>query len=236
MFLFLTSTFLYQKQNNPNVVNDIKTITAITLAAVFAVSMIFASGALQAQATGNGAPSGAHYTLNLIGKDKTDILPNDSNNGHRIFVNLYADGIAKQNKIYLTKGDDFGVLDADATDGRAEFMLPDPLNADGTRTYSIYVRELGKPGGTGSLQTCYTDVLGDDYCLLGVLTVPLERKSGQSTFRNVTYELTTLCFDSDPTAGVTETCESIFSDEFKDYYWNYNNDGLKIIQLRFYRA
>ena len=207
----------------------------LTAIAMFAVSMIFAGAAIPTQATGNGAPSGPHYNLNLIGKDKTDILPNHSNNGHRIFVNLFADGVAKKNKIYLTEGTDFGVIDADATDGRAEFMLPNPFNDDGSRSYYIYVRELGKPGGSGSLTTCYTDVLGDDYCLLGVLTVPLNRSTGKSTFRDVTTELTTLCFDSDPDPAITTVvCESIFSDALKDYYWNYNNDGLKIIQLRFY--
>jgi len=38
--------------------------------------------------TGNGAPSGAHYNLNLIGvpKDKTADMTN--NDGHRIFVQL----------------------------------------------------------------------------------------------------------------------------------------------------
>jgi len=64
----------------------------LTAIAMFAVSMIFAGAAIPTQATGNGAPSGSHYNLNLIGKDKTDILPNDSNNGHRIFVNLLVTG------------------------------------------------------------------------------------------------------------------------------------------------
>jgi len=207
---------------------------AITAIAMFVVSMIFVGTTIPTHATGNGAPNGPHYNLNLIGKDKTDILPNDSNNGHRIFVHLHADGIAKKNKIYLAEGN-FGVIDADATDGRAEFMMPDPFNDDGTRSYYVYVRELGKPGGSGSLTTCYTDVVDDDYCLLGELTVPLNRGKGKPTFRNVTDELTTLCFDSDPDPAVTTVvCESIFSDELKDYYWNYNNDGLKNIQLRFY--
>lgn len=208
---------------------------ALTAIAMFVVSMIFVGTTVPTHATGNGAPSGPHYNLNLIGKDKTDILPNDSNNGHRIFVHLHTDGIAKKNKIYLTEGDDFGVIDADATDGRAEFMLPNPFNEDETRSYSVYVRELGKPGGSGSLTTCYTDVEDADYCLLGEMDVPLNRANGKSKFTNVTEELTTLCFDSDPDPDVTEVeCESIFSDELKDYYWNYNNNGLKNVQLRFY--
>lgn len=218
-------------------------VSAIAMAAGLLAMVIPTIAGLQSQAafaTGNGAPSGKHYTLNLIGKDKEDILPNDNNNGHRIFVNLYAshDGTIseKRNKIYLTEQPDFGVIDADATDGRAEFGLPAPFEEDGTtRTYMIFVRELGKPGGEGRLTTCYTDELGDDYCLFGYMDVPLERKSGKPMFTDVTEELTTLCFDSDlTTEGVQLECESIFSDELKDYYWNFDNNGLRNVQLRFY--
>ena len=237
-----------------------KTILATSLAAILAVSMIFANGALQAQATGNGAPSGAHYNLNLIGVKKTDQLPNDSNSGHRIFVKLFGNS-----KILLTEGD-FAVIDADATDANGgKFQLPSPCadsggdpiscgddtNADPSefRQYTVWVRELGKPGGSGSIKTCAVDSLGtadpgDDvtYCLVSVLTVPLQRDTGKPIFTNVTKELTTLCtltaVGLDGIAGtLDDTCltsEDIFSDDNKGYYWDYNNDGLKLVQLRFY--
>ena len=38
--------------------------------------------------TGNGAPSGAHYNLNIIGVSKDKSADMDGNNGHRIFVPL----------------------------------------------------------------------------------------------------------------------------------------------------
>ena len=226
-----------------------KPILGISLAAFFAVSMIFASGTLQAQAlTGNGAPNGAHYNLNLIGMKKTDKLPNDANNGHRIFVKLYG-----TSKIYLTEGD-FTVLDADATDSNGGgFQLPAPC-ADGTgtvscgddsnanpspnRSYWVYARALGKPGGSATMTTCFTDPTTNiDYCLLGYLSVPLQRDPGKSIFTNVTKELTTLCFDSNPDPSITTiVCEDIFSDNNKDYFWNYDNNGLRVTQLRFYEA
>jgi len=236
-----------------------KTVLAASLAAVFAVSMIIGSSVLPAQATGNGAPSGAHYNLNLIGVKKTDQLPNDSNNGHRIFVKLFGNS-----KILLTEGD-FAVIDADATDANGgKFQLPAPC-ADGTgtvscgadsnadpssaRQYTVWVRELGKPGGTGNIKTCAVDTLGtadpsDDvsYCLVSVLTVPLQRDTGKPVFTNVTKELTTLCtltaVGPDGIFGtLDDTCltsEDIFSDDNKGYYWDYNSDGLKLVQLRFY--
>ena len=195
-----------------------KTILASSLAAVFTVSMIFASGALQAQATGNGAPSGAHYNLNLIGVKKTDQLPNDANNGHRIFVNLNGNS-----KIYLYPGD-FAVLDADATDGRGAFQLPAPSSLQ----YQVWIRAVGTPGGSGQITTCATDpVTGEEVCSLD--SVILMRTKGKQSFTNVTDELTTLC-------TTTLGCVDIFDPAFQDYLWSYDNNGLKVVQLRFYQV
>src|SRR5262245_27728004 len=89
--------------------------------------------------TGNGAPSGPHYNLNIIGVDNpkkfdynlTDQQYTDGR-GHRIFVPL--DGTAK---IMLKEGD-FAVLDANGTDGIAAFQLPAPdPNKDGITNYSV---------------------------------------------------------------------------------------------------
>src|SRR3989344_3290396 len=92
--------------------------------------------------TGNGAPSGAHYTLNLIGVPKNKTADMTGDNGRRIFMPLWGNA-----KILLSAGD-FQVLDANGTDGSASFQLPNPdENGDGTTSYSVYVRALGKPGG-----------------------------------------------------------------------------------------
>ena len=68
-------------------------------------------------ATGNGAPSGAHFNLNIIGvpKDKSPSFSGD--NGGRIFVDLVG-----STKIDLTEGS-YQVLDANGTDGRAHGSL-----------------------------------------------------------------------------------------------------------------
>src|SRR5215213_5641767 len=44
--------------------------------------------------TGNGAPSGAHYTLNIIGVPKDESPDFSGGNGHRIFVDLGKSGEA----------------------------------------------------------------------------------------------------------------------------------------------
>ena len=65
-------------------------------------------------------------------------------------------------------------------------------------------------------------------------TVGFERKKGKSTFDNVTKELTTVnaCFD----VGGVVTCEtvSLFDPVLQDYFWQYANNGLRLLQLRFY--
>jgi hypothetical protein len=94
---------------------------------------------------GNGAPSGAHYNLNIIGVPKDKTASMDDNNGHRIFVQLYGgesasslDGklfreISRKNKIFLQPapaGESFNVLDANATDANgAQFQLPADVSA-----------------------------------------------------------------------------------------------------------
>jgi hypothetical protein len=200
--------------------------------------------------TGNGAPSGKHYNLNLIAVPKAKSADMTGNNGHRIFVK---EG-AKNVKINLTQGD-FQVLDANGTDGSAAFQLPNPdPDCDGITEYSVYIRALGKPGGKGTIQSCYTDVVtGEDYCAAdvdgGVIAVELERKNGKPTFTNVSRDLLyvdyceswTEVFDSETGALIGYTCDNwgvspLFMDSLADYYWNLDNDGLKHAQMRFYEV
>ena len=86
----------------------------------------------------------------------------------------------------LFEGDDFAVLDANATDdGRAEFQLPNPdPNNTGTTEYSVFIRVLGKPGGKIKMATCATDpYTGEEICSdLQVIEV---RTEGKKKFDNV---------------------------------------------------
>ena len=202
--------------------------------------------------TGNGAPSGAHYTLNIIGVPKDKSASFDGGNGHRIFVDLGKTGTAANTRINLREGD-FAVLDANGTDGTAAFQLPNPdPDGDGTTTYQVYVRALGKPGGKATLQSCYEDVLGT-WCALdfegGVEPVTLQRtKGGVAKFSNVSKDLLYVdhCAAWDAGADllpgtVDDVCTDVeqialFSDALLSYYWSYGNEGLKLVQLRFYEV
>jgi len=197
------------------------TRTAICLIAlVFSASVFAGKGG-----NGNGYPSGAHYNLNLIGTGDKD-ADMKGNKGHRIFVPLNGNA-----KIYLQEGD-FRVIDANGTDGDgAKFQLPAAdADCDGYSDYSVYVRELGAPGGSAVMTTCLEDEFGEVYC--SSESVELERKKGKSTARNVSKELlTVLIYDEDRDRWIRTP---LFGDDSYGYLWDYNNNGLRLAQLRFY--
>ena len=242
-----------------------KTITGILIAMlVLSVGIAFAG-----DYTGNDSPKAKkEYSLNIIGVDKNKNSDMSGNNGHRIFVAL--DG---KTQILLETGD-FMVLDANGTDGVAEFQLPDPgLDAyvvgdtsgkDTTSDYSVLVRPLGKPGGWATITTCaqlvdstFAGLLPGnlirtlnrtcewDGALASVEQVGSDitfRVKGKSTFQNVTTELLTIVFkvevdmDNDSIADQTIYLRiPIFDDSLEGEYWEYDNEGLKILQVRFYQ-
>jgi hypothetical protein len=178
--------------------------------------------------TGNGAPNGNHFTLNLIGVPQTKSADMTGNNGSRIFVPLTG-----STKILLREGD-FQVLDANGTDGSAAFQLPNPdPDGDGTTTYSVFARALGKPGGSSKTTTCATDpTTGEVFC--SVFSAVAVRDSGRSRFENVSKQLLFIFADLDGD-GTLERF-NLFNDALQDFFWQYDNNGLKLLQLRFYQV
>ncbi len=194
----------------------------------FALGMILSSAAFGQ--TGNGAPPGAHYNLNIIGVPKGKKADMSGNQGHRIFVPLT--GITK---ILLGEGPDFQVLDANGTDGSAKFQLPSPdPDNDGITEYSVFARALGKPGGQARVTTCAIDmVTGEEVC--STLSLLAVRSTGKSTFSNVSRELLYIYADLTDDGVENEVRIPLFDDRLQDYFWSYDNAGLKVLQLRFYQ-
>ena len=208
--------------------NRFMSITGVALAAG-----IFSMSALAGQdQTGNGAPSGPHYNLNLIGvpdKDGDGL----NGNGHRIFVSLTG-----RTNIWLFNSDDpggsggFRVLDYNGTDGDAAFELPNPdPDCDGTTEYSVFARALGN-SGKATVTTCAEDKTDSTtfYCSTGasnILVMDRNEKNGKSSFDNVSRELLYVSFDGGKRYP-------LFGDDNFNYYWDYDNEGLRIAQLRFY--
>jgi hypothetical protein len=196
------------------------------------------SPALATASTGNGAPSGAHYNLNIIAVPRTkngDL----TGEGNVIFVGLGTKTAAVTTKILLEQSASagvFAVVDKDGTDGEAKFSLPAPGG------YTVWARALGKPYGEGTLTTCATDVTGapaaGDIC--SALHEVFVRGTGKSSFRNVTSNLTTISLDPVLDAAAVDACGgttvSLFDGCLEGYFWQYDNNGLKLLQLRFYPA
>jgi len=189
--------------------------------------------------------NGPHYNLNIIGVENPKSDPMTGSDRHTIFVGLGRKASVTSN-IYLVPGP-FDVCDGNAFDAAhsctgqvlanegAVFQLPcnsavatDTGCAAGTYSadYQIWGRALGKPGGSVNIQTgaiiCSTD------------NTVLTRGKGKSGFFDVTKSLTTVnaCFD----VGGVLTCEtiSLFDPALQDYFWQYANKGLRLLQLRFY--
>lgn len=176
--------------------------------------------------TGSGSPSGSHYNLNVIGVPKSKTADMTGDNGRRIFVPLTGSC-----QIKLAEGN-FSVLDANCTDGTANFQLPNPdADNDGVTTYSVFARALGKPGGSSETTTCATDPTdGQLYCSL--YTMIQVRTKGKSSFTNVSKQLLYVFADINLDGNIERM--PLFDDRLQDYYWQYDNNGLKLLQLRFY--
>jgi hypothetical protein len=216
---------------NKKTKNGLFRIAALTVAAGLMAAVLPAIASIHSQqayaGTGNGAPSGAHYNLNLIGVPKNKTADMTGDNGHRIFVPLWGNC-----RINLSMGD-FQVLDGNCTnDGVAGFQLPNPdPDNDGITTYSVYARALGKPGGNSTTTTCFDDFqTGETYC--SIYQMVLVRDKGKSTFDNVSKELLYVYRDIDGDGTIDRV--PLFSDSLDNYFWSYDNNGLKLAQLRFY--
>ncbi len=182
----------------------------------------------QKATTGNGAPSGPHYDLNIHGVVKGGSASTGSN-GHDIFVPLEG-----KCNISLSPGS-FQVLDPNCLDGSAAFQLPNPVASTTattiTTTYSVWARALAKPGGSSSTTTCATDLTGVLVCSTSQYITVETRSNGKSVFGNVSGSL---LFVSQCISGhLTRT--PIFDSSLQNYFWSYDNNGLKLLQLRFYQ-
>lgn len=100
--------------------------------------------------------------------------------------------------------------------------------------YEVYVRAVGWKGGDGTITTCKMnnpdDPLEIPECSLDFVSVNSQDRP--SKFKNVTRELTSICVDEDGD-GDSDHCYSIFDDDMQ-YFWELDNNGLKLVQLRFY--
>jgi hypothetical protein len=202
--------------------------------------------------------NGTHYNLNIVGK--TNCAGDDLTGSNRHVIQVLLNGgddasqltgtkfslISRVNKIFLSGSADgsFQVLDGNACDGDgASFQLPVTCTTtlDGQvcsfTGYQIWARALGKPNGSAVMTACAVSNMGttdpsDDEVVCSTLNTAdaLVRKNGTPVWKNVTTELTTIT----ATINGSLTTIPIFDPALYQYFWNYDNNGLRLAQLRFY--
>jgi hypothetical protein len=218
----------------------------------FCMGLILTLGFAISVHAGNGAPSGEHYNLNIICVPKGKTADMTGTQGRTIFVSC-----AGTSKINLIEGADFQVLDRNGTDDdSASFQLPATdsglisarasgnaqctQNADGsftcgsgTSVYSVFARALGNPRGTAVMMFCGLDDAGEKVCGLDN-QLKLDASGRPAKFENVTANL--LYLYNVTIDGFFYKRIPLFSDVLQDYFWSYDNKGLKLLQLRFYHC
>jgi hypothetical protein len=143
--------------------------------------------------------------------------------------------------------------------GLDPYFVDDKGGANTWSNYSVFIRALGTPGGKASIMTCatltdlfepwienktlkqlLTPLPGDTVCSVEQVTSDiLVRNSNKPKFINVTAELLTivLAVTVDVEDGPDETFYvriPIFDPMLEGEYWQYDNEGLKNCEIRFY--
>ena len=215
--------------------------------------------------------NGPHYNLNLIGKDKE--MPGDYDNPdrHTMFVPLDTTGMTidlqEPNnldqetlpgiKIEMTQGDEFAMIDGNATDGYGALQI-------GAGKYHVYIAVKAK---SPKYEDPYTEITGwvEAYDNLGQLWYYIDVgyvqvKKGKNSWTDATdlFFVSTLEddfgfitgseVDYNPNLGIWvfdyitgldtwyEDTEGEAPYDLSDlsYFWQFDNHGNKLIQVRFY--
>ena len=205
--------------------------------------------------------NGPHYNLNIIGK-KSDWSGGGSYDNparHTIFVPedtdefeltpgnpcLTPDDDPRADEpgvtIWMTQGDEFAVLDGNAFDDcKAEFQL-------GPGKYKVYIVAKGKPGGdtyiTGWVR--YPDP-AQGYTVYYYLDIGSVHIKKNKDWEDATHIFYVSC--TEDVLGIVGcnglgmwvfeylTALTTFNPEIDDnaYFWQFDNKGNKLVQVRFY--
>lgn len=193
---------------------------------------------------GNEIPdNGEHYNLNIIGVPKNKQVDMTNSNRHTIFVPLGNKGDVKSCKIFVVKNVEdptqFRVLDGNATDGSATIAVP--YKDYGTLSYNVYATALGKPGGQVDV---LANITFEDGIYSSLLMGSFDLKRGKGKPKPVDISDIFRAdgwIDVDGSGDFDPAIDTSFNDVWVfnvptllDYFWDYDNQGLKLTQVRFY--
>jgi hypothetical protein len=203
--------------------------------------------------------NGIHYNLNIIGVPKGKTADMTDSQRHTIFVPLNTTGSVDMKGVKISyirsETGKFEVLDGNATDAdgaliAVPYEFCDDLTAGCTDllSYNVYAVALGKPNGAAIVEAhCGYDapVIGDDGTCESTLLqggFDLTRSKGQPKPVDITKVFrATGCLDLGGEAGVCDAGDLAFNNiwifnipNLLYYFWDYQNSGLKLMQVRFY--
>ncbi len=132
-----------------------------------------------ATGNGNGAPTGPHHNLNLIGVPKEKNANFDGGDGSRIFVSRTG-----PTQFYVHGGDSYQVMDHDGTDGKVGTSVNNPgiifpynaTDVNNTWHVQIWVRLLGPKGSQVNWNASYYDDLNSTYVLWSAFNLTKDTK------------------------------------------------------------
>jgi len=223
---------------------------------ILVITLSIAAGSAFAQ-NGNPCPGAKAYQVNIIGVPKNKNPDMTGNNGHRIFVpltgstNIFMSGdVDNDSSNGLQCGSNFLVTDANGTDGSARLLVPctniGPGSTDPGVCFNVFATPLGKPGGNANVDVvCEFDTntiaeLDAGSCAQGTIDFSLSRGKGKPVQKDITnFMRASGCFDVNAN-GVCDAGDTAFNnvwifnlDSLLNYFWIYDNQGLRVAQLRF---
>jgi hypothetical protein len=169
-------------------------------------------------------------------------------------VRIYMTGDTDGDTAGLQCGNSFQVLDANATDDdEATLLVPcEPIEVgDPGICFDVYATGLGKPFGGANVdvvcefdETCIDCDIVEGTCEMGNIDFDIWRGKGKPVTEDITGVFRANgCIDADTTDGLLcgdDPLDIIFRnvwifnvEELLYYYWDYDNNGLKLMQVRF---
>lgn len=154
----------------------------------------------------------------------------------------------------LQCGNNFQVLDANATDDdEATLLVPcEPIEVgDPGICFDVFATGLGGPGGSANVdvvcefdETCIDCDIVEGTCDMGNVDFDVYRGKGKPVTEDITGVFRASgCIDADTEDGLLcgdDELDIIFRnvwifnvEELLYYYWDYDNNGLKLMQVRF---
>jgi hypothetical protein len=186
------------------------------------------------------------FGCTLDGQDQFEYVEDEPGLNYANDPNAVLDTyIVKGVKLIFEPSEDgeFAILDRDATDdGVARILVPDTTGQDGYDGVDVFIRILGKPYACMAIDGVAYDA---DQASNGMWYysghVTLNRKSGKSVFQNINDLFDVYYCDTwDDSSGewvCTDTNIeeiSVFSNVFEEYFWDIQNSGSRIVQVRLY--